>query len=406
MPVMTITSPATSEVRSSRFTRIRPAVEVLEAVRDLLAVAEVVRELVAQVALAHDLERAHADVGVEVQLRRAPAGAGASSRVGDVDAVARRGRAPPSRRRRSARPTTRTRRSGTYTTASPSPTSTARFVVWSCGQVDVAQVDDQLADAELVAVVAAARSCSGGSCGRRRRRRGRCRPPTTMPSGSTSTSAGTISQRAPPTNAVPTSAKPATTARMAIDHAAAQGSRKSDADGRADGGDADERGERDPRRPCGRGRRSTLPPSAAPEQDTGQPDQPEDEQPARRRRAGGLRNVTSRQPEHHRPGDRHGLAVPTGRSLPSDGHEREQAEVGEHADPAGEGEHDEADPEEDRVDAEVAAEAAGDAADDRVGARAREAAWLGGRSLVGSLGRGLVVHGGNIAAGGRAFHWG
>ena len=47
-----------------------------------------------------------------------------------------------------------------------------------------------------------------------------------------------------------------------------------------------------------------------------------------------------------------------------------------------------------------------DAADDGVGARAREAAWLGGRCFVGSLGRGLVAHGGKIAPRGATFHWG
>ena len=221
----------------------------------------------------------------------------------------------------------------------------------------------------------------------------------TTPSGSTSASAGTISQRAPPTKAVPIRTSPVTTASEAITTPPAQGSREADAQGRAGDGDGEEGGEEDPPRGAGRvvGCRSA---ESAPEQEAGQPDHGDDEQAGAEEEERSAEKRHQRDPQHDGAGHRGRLARAARARLAVGRHEGEQQQVGEHADAAGEGEHDEADAEQQRVDVEVAAEPGGDAADDGVRAGAGQAPRRLGS---GSLGRSLVGHGMNCRASASAF---
>ena len=147
--------------------------------------------------LAHDLERADADVGVDVQPRGAGRRRGRLGE-GDVEAVVVGGRGPgrsprrPRRRRSRTRPRARGPGRGRRR-----PRGRAR----SAGrQVDVGEVDVELAHADPV--LGAQLAMVAG-----RYSRSPIPPSTSMsaaattPSGSTSTSAGTISQRAPPAKA-------------------------------------------------------------------------------------------------------------------------------------------------------------------------------------------------------------
>src|SRR6185369_214484 len=114
------------------------------------------------------------------------------------------------------------------------------------------------------------------------------------------------------------------------DHAAAQGSRKSDADTGPDDGHADERGEGDPPDRAG-GVTADAAAERPPEQDTGQPDQPEDEQPGPEDEERRAEKRDEQATQHHRPGDRYSLARAAGALTAVGRHEREQDQIREHA---------------------------------------------------------------------------
>ena len=90
------------------------------------------------------------------------------------------------------------------------------------------------------------------------------------------------------------------------------------------------------------------------------------------KKAGGPSSTTTSRPSRTAPIDVDVAAVAEDLAVVVGGDEREQADVGDDADPPGEHQDDEGDPEEDRVDGEVAPEAAGDAADQLVGRGAGE----------------------------------
>ena len=167
-------------------------------------------------------------------------------------------------------------------------------------------------------------------------------------------------------------------------HAAPQGSREADAQGRTRDGDGEEGGEEDPSGGAGRvvGCRSA---ESAPEQEAGQPDNGDDEQAGAEEEERSAEKRHQRDPQHDGAGHRGRLARAARARLAVGRHEGEQQQVGEHADAADEGERHEADAEQQRVDVEVAGEPGGDAADHGVRAGPGQAAWLGSGSVWGGV---------------------
>ena len=218
----------------------------------------------------------------------------------------------------------------------------------------------------------------------------------TAPSGSASTSGGDDQPACAAAERAADEADAAGDDEAGDDDAAAEGRAGRGADQPADGERDEHDADRDPRRDAaGVG-------AAVVAQHADQ--QVDDRAGDREQRHGGAPGPVGQQDRER--GDGQQAGAERAREAPLDGRrgrvvarDEEQAEqVGDDADPAGEDEDHERDPDRERVDVEVAAEAAGDAADHAVGRRARQAPrWLLGLWV---RGRGLG-HGAQSGAAGR-----